>query len=136
MVLVDTNVLLDVLEEQPQWLAWSVGQMRNLSKAHALAINPIIYAELAATHSSSALLDQKIATMNLVYEYISREAAFLAGKAFVLYRKQGGTKTNVLADFFIGAHAQFLKCPLLTRDPTRYRTYFPSVRLITPLKSI
>jgi predicted nucleic acid-binding protein len=132
MVLVDTNVLLDVLEPNSPWLAWSVGQLRNLAKVHTLAINPTIYAELAPSHSSSALLDQKIATMNLAFEPIPRQAAFLAGKAFLLYRKQGGNKTSVLGDFFIGAHAQVLACPVLTRDSRRYRTYFSSVHLITP----
>jgi predicted nucleic acid-binding protein len=132
MVMVDTNVLLDILEPNSPWLAWSVGQMRNLAKIHPLVINPVIYAELAPSHSSLALLDQKIATMKLAYENIPREAAFLAGKAFLLYRKKGGTKTSVLGDFFIGAHAQFLACPVLTRDSSRYQTYFPSVQLITP----
>ncbi len=78
------------------------------------------------------MLDEKIATMNLVFEGISRQAAFLAGKAYVLYRRKGGTKTSVLADFFIGAHAAVLGCPLLTRDPRPYRTYFPSIDLIAP----
>jgi predicted nucleic acid-binding protein len=132
MVLVDTNVLVDVVEHDPQWWSWSVGQMRNLSLTHSLAINVIIYAELASTYSSSAILDQKIATMNLILENIPRTAAFLAGKAYLLYRRQSGTKSSVLSDFFIGAHAAVLGCPLLTRDTRRYSTYFPSVRLITP----
>ena len=132
MVLVDTNILLDILEPNSPWLAWSVGQMRNLAKVHTLVINSIVYAELAPSHSSPVLLDRKIASMALIYEDIPREAAFLAGKAFVLYRKQGGTKTSVLGDFFIGAHAQVLACPLLTRDSRRYATYFPTVPLITP----
>jgi hypothetical protein len=132
MVLVDTNVLVDVLERDPQWFDWSVGQMRLLSMTHPLAINAVIYAELASTYTSSAILDEKIATMNLIFENIPRNAAFLAGKAYVLYRRQHGTKSNVLPDFFIGAHAAVLGCPLLTRDRTRYEAYYPSVRLITP----
>jgi len=132
MVLVDTNVLVDVVENDPQWWSWSIGHMRNLSLSHSLAINAIIYAELASTYSSSAILDQKIATMNLIFEEIPRKAAFLAGKAFVLYRRQRGTKSNVLPDFFIGAHAAVLGCALLTRDTRRYSTYFPSVPLIAP----
>ena len=132
MVLVDTNILVDVVEQDPQWWTWSVGQMRHLSLTHSLAINVIIYAELASTYSSSAVLDQKIATMNLVIEDIPRTAAFLAGKAYLLYRRQGGTRTGVLPDFFIGAHAAVLGCPLLTRDTRHYATYFPGVRLITP----
>ena len=132
MVIVDANVLLDVLEGHPQWLQWSVGELRRLSKAHPLVINPIIYAELAPSHSSVALLDQKMATMNLAFEYIPREAAFLAGKAFLKYRKQGGRKTGVLPDFFIGAHAFVEEAYLLTRDARHYRTYFPTVKLVTP----
>jgi hypothetical protein len=132
MVLVDTNILVDVLERDPQWFDWSIAQMRSLSMTHRLAINAVIYAELAATHSSSAILDKKIATMNLVFENIPRNAAFLAGKTFVLYRRQRGTKSNVLPDFFIGAHAAVLGCPILTRDTRRYASYFPSVRLIAP----
>jgi predicted nucleic acid-binding protein len=132
MVLVDTNVLVDVLERDPQWFEWSIGQMRLLSMTHPLAINAVIYAELASTYTSSAILDEKIATMNLVFENIPRNAAFLAGKADVLYRRQHGTKSNVLPDFFIGAHAAVLGCPLLTRDRKRYEAYYPSVRLITP----
>ena len=132
MVLVDTNVLVDVLERDPQWWTWSISQMRRLSATDSLAINAVIYAELASTHTSSAVLDQKIATMNLVFENMPRSAAFLAGKAYVLYRRKGGTKTNVLADFFIGAHAAALGYPLLTRAIGRYQTYFPSVRLIHP----
>jgi predicted nucleic acid-binding protein len=132
MVLVDTNVLVDVVERDPHWWSWSISQMRNLSMTDVLAINAIIYAELASTYSSSALLDQKIATMELTFEDIPRNAAFLAGKAYALYRRQGGTRGNVLPDFFIGAHAAVLGCPLLTRDTRRYAAYFPSVRLIAP----
>jgi predicted nucleic acid-binding protein len=132
MVLVDSNVVVDVLERDPRWFAWSISQMRNLSIGHSLAINTIIYAELAATFTSSAVLDQKIATMNLAFEEIPRQAAFLAGKAYLLYRRQGGTKANVLPDFFIGAHAAVLGCPLLTRGTRRYATHFPTVRLIAP----
>jgi predicted nucleic acid-binding protein len=132
MVLVDTNVLVDVLERDPQWWKWSLGQMQTLSVAHLLAINAVIYAELAATHTSSADLDQKIATMNLMFEEIPRAAAFLAGKAFVLYRRRAGGKTGVLSDFFIGAHAAVLGCPILTRDTGKYSSYFPTVPLIAP----
>jgi predicted nucleic acid-binding protein len=132
MVLVDTNVLVDVLERDPQWWKWSLGQMQSLAAAHQLAINAVIYAELAATHTSAAILDQKITTMNLTFEEIPRSAAFLAGKAFVLYRRRAGGKTGVLSDFFIGAHAAVLGCSILTRDQGKYATYFPTVSLIAP----
>jgi predicted nucleic acid-binding protein len=132
MVLVDTNVLVDVVERDPLWFSWSISQLRNLSMTQPLAINAIIYAELAATYSSSAILDQKIATMNLVFKDIPHQAAFLAGKACVLNRRQHGTKSDVLSDFFIWAHAEALGCPLLTRDTRSYTRYFPMARLIAP----
>lgn len=132
MLLVDTNVLVDVLENDPEWSNWSVGQLRAQSKIHPLAINPIIYAELSLTFSKVETLDRMIETMGLVVKELPRPALFLAGKAFALYRRQGGKKTNVLADFFIGAHAAVLGCPLLTRDAQRYRHNFPGVELITP----
>lgn len=132
MLLVDTNVLVDVLEDDPTWADWSIGQLRAQSKIHPLLINPIVYAELSLTFSTVEALDQTIESMGLVIKELPRPALFLAGKAFVLYRRKGGKKSNVLADFFIGAHAAVLGCPLLTRDAQRYRSYFPSVELITP----
>jgi hypothetical protein len=132
MLLVDTNVLVDVLEDDPEWADWSISQLRAQSKVHPLAINPIIYAELSLTFSTVEALDQTISNLGLAMKELPRPALFLAGKAFVRYRRQGGKKHNVLADFFIGAHAAVLGCPLLTRDARRYQTYFPSVTLITP----
>lgn len=132
MLLVDTNVLVDVLEDDPRWADWSIGQLRAQSKIHPLLINPIIYAELSLTFSRVEALDQTIESMGLVLKELPRPALFLAGKAFALYRRKEGKKSNVLADFFIGAHAAVLGCPLLTRDAQRYRSYFPSIELITP----
>jgi predicted nucleic acid-binding protein len=132
MVLVDTNVLLDVLNCHPTWLDWSATQMINLAKAHPMIINPNIYAELSITFQSIAEVEESIANMDLTLEDIPREVAFLAGKAFIQYRRSGGSRTNVLPDFFIGAHAAVLEAALLTRDARRYKTYFPTVRLIKP----
>ncbi len=132
MLLVDTNVLVDVLEDDPRWADWSIDQLRAQSKIHLLLINPIIYAELSLTFSRVEALDKTIESMGLALKELPRPALFLAGKAFALYRRNGGKKSNVLADFFIGAHAAVLGCPLLTRDAQRYRSYFPSVELITP----
>jgi predicted nucleic acid-binding protein len=132
MLLVDTNVLIDVLEDDPQWADWSIAQLRAQSKIHPLAINPIVYAELSLTFSRVEALDEVVGNLGLKMLELPRPALFLAGKAFVQYRKQGGKANNVLADFFIGAHAAVLGCPLLTRDANRYATYFPSVRLIAP----
>lgn len=132
MLLVDTNVLIDVLGNDPEWADWSIEQLRAQSQVHPLAINPIIYAELSLTFSKVEALDKTIATLDLAFAELPRPALFLAGKAFAQYRERGGKANNVLADFFIGAHAAVLGCPLLTRDPRRYQTYFPSVTLITP----
>lgn len=132
MLLVDTNILIDVLEDDPEWADWSIAQLRAQSKVHPLTINPVIYAELSLTFSRVEALDKAIATLDLTVLELPRAALFLAGKAFVQYRRQGGKANNVLADFFIGAHAAVLGCPLLTRDAQRYQSYFPRVKLITP----
>ncbi|MBI5751831.1 MAG: PIN domain-containing protein [Hydrogenophilales bacterium] len=132
MLLVDTNVLVDVLEDDPQWAEWSLAQLRAQSQIHDLLINPVIYAELSLTFSKAEALDAAVDGMGLVLREINRPALFLAGKAFVRYRRKGGKKQNVLADFFIGAQAAVLGCTILTRDARRYQTYFPSVSLIVP----
>jgi predicted nucleic acid-binding protein len=132
MVLVDTNVILDIFDKDPIWAKWSTHQLTRLHKTEPLRINTIIYAELSGSFATPADLDSNLSALRLGVEYIPREAAFLAGKAFVRYRQQGGTRTNVLPDFFIGGHAEALKLPLVTRDARRYATYFPTVRLITP----
>jgi hypothetical protein len=103
-----------------------------MSLVDELAINPIVYAEISARFATSVALDQRLEDLGLIVLSIPRRAAFLAGKAFVQYRRLGGTKGNVLPDFFIGAHASVLGCPLLTRDTQRYAAYFPSVHLIAP----
>lgn len=132
MLLVDTNVLIDVLEDDPVWADWSIQQLRAQSRIHELVINPIIYAELSQTFSTFEGLDDVVSQLGLRMQEMPRPALFLAGKAFTRYRRLGGGKNNVLADFFIGAHAAVKKLPLLTRDAKRYRSYFPSVELIVP----
>ena len=132
MVLVDTNILLDVVIPNPNWLNWSATQLFHLGKIHSLVINPIVYAEVSVTFSSVERVEANLASLGLVLRDIPREVSFLAGKAFALYRRNGGTRTSVLPDFFIGAHAAFLTASLLTRDPQKFKTYFPGVHLITP----
>ena len=132
MLLVDTNVLVDVLEDDPEWADWLVGQLRAQSKIHKLAINPIIHAELSTVFSTVEMLDGTVANLGLAMIEIPRPALFLAGKAFLRYRRRGGSKTNVLGDFFIGAHAAVSGFPILTRDTRRYSAYFADVRLIAP----
>jgi predicted nucleic acid-binding protein len=131
-MLVDTNVLVDLLQNDPDWVDWSIAQLRAQSQIHRLIINPIIYAELSLTFSSVEALDRVLAGMVLPVVEVPKPALFLAGKAFVQYRRRGGQKSNVLADLFIGAHAAVARLPVLTRDAQRYQSYFPSVRLVTP----
>ncbi len=131
-MLVDTNVLIDVLENDPDWADWSVGQLRAQSRVYQLIINPIIYSELSLTFSTVEALDQVLDDMKLPVVEIPKPALFLAGKAFVQHRRNQGTKSHVLPDFFIGAHAAVSALPVLTRDTRRYKTYFSSIRLVTP----
>jgi predicted nucleic acid-binding protein len=132
MILLDANVLLDIWDDDPVWYTWSSEQFRRLSFIDELTINPIVYAEISARFPTSAALDEKLENLGVIVIGIPRRAAFLAGKAFVQYRRQGGTRGNVLPDFFVGAHATALGCALLTRDTRRYTAYFPTVPLITP----
>lgn len=129
-ILVDTNVVVDVLHGDPVWVVWANAQLKRYSTE--LWINPIIYAELCYRATSSEEVDQVMVDMGLNYEELTRPALFLAAKAYQVYRQRGGTKTTPLPDFFIGAHAEASGIPILTRDPSRYKTYFPSVPLICP----
>jgi predicted nucleic acid-binding protein len=132
VLLVDTNVLIDVLEDDPQWADWSVRQLNAQAQVHELVINPVIYAELSLAFDSVPALDGAIDGMGLAVREVPRPALFLAGRAFLKYRRDGGGKSNVLADFFIGAHAAVSGCGVLTRDARRYRSYFPTVTVIAP----
>jgi predicted nucleic acid-binding protein len=131
-MLVDTNVLVDVLGNDPEWADGSVAQLRAQAQIHRLVINPVIYAELSLAFSTVEALDEALGSLQIPVIELPKPALFLAGKAFVQYRRQGGTKTNVLADFFIGAHAAVAGLPVLTRDVRRYESYFPTVKLIAP----
>jgi predicted nucleic acid-binding protein len=135
MLLIDTNVLIDVLEDDPQWADWSIHLLRTQSQVHPLVINPVIYAELSLAFSTYEALDAVLSKLGLVMHDVPRPALFLAGKAFARYRSAGGSKTGVLPDFLIGAHAAVQSWPLLTRDARRYRSYFPGLKLITPEKN-
>ena len=132
MLLVDTNVLVDVLQDDPQWADWSIGQLRAQAQIHELVINPVVYAELSLSFATLEALDAVVAKMELTLHEIPRPALFLAGKAFAQYRRRGGGRAQVLPDFFIGAHAAVQGWPLLTRDAGRFRTYFPSLRVLAP----
>jgi len=132
MILVDSNIVLDIWDSDPVWAKWSRNQLEALALLHEIAINPIVYAEIAARYSTQDKLDEAIAILGFSFLPLPREAAFLASRAFAQYRQLGGSRTGVLPDFFIGAHAEALGCALLTRDVRRYRTYFPNMPLITP----
>lgn len=132
MVLVDTNVLLDVLQDDPQWADWSQGQLEAASLTDPLVINPIIYSELSMAFERIEELETTLTETSVALEEVPREALFLAGKAFLMYRRRQGTKMGVLPDFYIGAHAAVAGYAILTRDAGRYRSYFPTVRLIVP----
>ena len=132
MILADTNVLLDVFEDDAEWSDWSQDQLDSAGATDALAINPVIYSELSIGFARIEELEAVIKEASLAIEDIPREALFLAGKAFFQYRRSRGTKRGVLPDFYVGAHAAVMRWPLLTRDVARYRTYFPTVSLIAP----
>lgn len=132
MVIVDTNVLLDVVDDDPDWADWSQQQLRGQSQVHELLINPVIYTELSMSYRDIAALDRMVEQLRLKFVEIPKPALFLAGKAFLKYRQAGGSRPAVLPDFFIGAHAAVLDCAILTRDERRYRNYYPRVPLIIP----
>src|SRR5215469_6387534 len=131
-VLVDANVLLDVMTEDTRWLAWSAAAIERAADRNRLVINPVIYAEVSIRYTRIEDLDAALPKTMLDREPIPYEAAFLAGKSFLAYRRQGGAKQSPLPDFFIGAHAAIAGYKLLTRDAARYRSYFPRLSLIAP----
>ena len=134
-VLVDSNVMLDVFLNDPNWADGSEGVLEELSAANRLFINPMIYAELSIGFERIEELESALRPTGLILLDIPKEALFLAGKVFLRYRKRRGTRRFPLSDFFIGAHAAVMELALLTRDARRYRSYFPSVRLISPGRS-
>lgn len=131
-VLVDSNVLLDVLTEDEKWFAWSAAQISQCAEQAALCINPIIYSEISIGFTLIEDLEAVLPGDAFVRLHIPYEASFLAGKCFMRYRRAGGLKRSPLPDFLIGAHAAVAKMTLLTRDSSRYRTYFPGLALICP----
>ena len=132
MLLVDSNVLFDLFTEDPVWGDWSKSQLRAQSRIHKLAINPVIYAEVSVAFESPADFDERLGELDITLLEIPRPALFLAARAHVAYRRQGGVRAKILADFFIGAHAETTEMPVLTRDGERYRSYFPRVSVVSP----
>jgi len=129
-ILVDTNVLIDIAYRDPEWKGWSHAQLA--SRAGELVINPVIFAEFSYRYQSLEAVERALDPAEFQREHIPWEAAFAAGQAFHVYRRRGGGRDKVLPDFLIGAHAAVRGYPILTRDPTGYRTYFPTVDVIAP----
>ncbi len=130
-VLVDTNVIIDVLTDDPRWAEWSIAQLENYSDS-GLVINPVVYAELCFGCPSTEFVDDVVRKLGLTYQEIPRQGLFRAAKAFGRYRARRGTKDSPLPDFFIGGHAEAAGISLITRDTNRMDTYFPGVKLICP----
>jgi predicted nucleic acid-binding protein len=131
-LLVDSNVILDIFLDDPTWVEWSEENLNRYGASHELFINPIVYTELSIGFNRIEELEEAIERAGFQMLEIPKEALFLAGKVFLQYRRNKGTKSSPLPDFFIGAHAAVLNVALITRDVARYRTYFPTVNLITP----
>jgi hypothetical protein len=131
-VLVDSNVLLDIATGDPAWSAWSAEALARAAERYALVINPIVYAEVSIGYDKIEMLEGALPVALYRREPLPWEAGFLAGKCFLAYRRRGGKGRSPLPEFYIGAHAAVRGFALLTRDASRYRTYFPKVPLITP----
>lgn len=131
-VLVDSDVILDVATGDPRWSAWSGGALATAAGASVLVINPLVYAEVSIGFARVEEVEDALPHHLFRRDRLPWEAAFLAGKRFLDYRRRGGTRTSPLPDFYIGAHAVVAGFALLTRDATRYRTHFPRLRVIAP----
>lgn len=130
--LVDSNVLLDIVTEDAEWFDWSAAALAAAADSGVLFINPVIYAEVAAGFERIEELDAALPALYYRRVPLPWDSAFLAGQCFVKYRRRGGARRSPLPDFYIGAHAATAGLTLLTRDPRRYRNYFPTLRLIAP----
>ncbi len=128
--LVDTNVLLDIITGDPTWCAWSENALREAAERSTLAINPIVFAEVSMKFNR--IEDADAALVDFVRDPLPYEAGFLAGKAFLAYKKRGGARRSPMPDFYVGAHAVVGRMDLLTRDAARYRTYFPALTIHAP----
>lgn len=133
ITLVDSNVILDLVTDDPKWGRWSADALSRAADESTLAINPLIYAEVSIGFATIEELEEVLPPQAFVRLELPYEAAFLAGKAFLAYKRRGGSKPTPLADFYIGAHAAVAGLRLLSRDSRRYRTYFPKLNLITPV---
>jgi hypothetical protein len=131
--LVDANVLLDIITEDPVWQSWSETALREVSERATLAINPIIFAEVSLKFTR--IEDADAALADFMREPLPYEAGFLAGKAFLAHKRRGGTRRSPMPDFYVGAHAVVSRMELVTRDAARYRTYFPGLKIMSPRRA-
>ncbi len=131
-ILVDSNVILDIFNIDTNWFEWSSSQIEILADTATFYINPIIYSEISVSFSKIEELEGALPNDLFTFIDLPRQALFLAGKTFLTYKRNGGKRNSTLPDFFIGAHAVIENMALLTRDVARYKTYFPSLQLITP----
>ena len=132
VILVDSCVITDLADPESAWFEWSTETLEQLDQNHTLVINPIVYAECSIGYERIEEVEALFEHLGFAMKPIPREALFLAGKAFLQYRKRKGQKGNVLPDFFIGAHAAISGFQMITRDRGRFGTYFPTVALIMP----
>ena len=132
MFLVDTNVLIDLANPHAEWREWSAQALGDAMRAGPVSINPIIYAELSIAYDAIEILDEALDGLGVLRLALPYEAGFLAGRAFLAYRRAGGLRTSPLPDFYVGAHAAVESLDVITRDPRRIRTYFPGVKLVSP----
>ena len=131
-VLVDTNIIIDLLTDDPTWADWSLEQLERCESG-GLVINPVIYAELCFGFPTTEAVDELVRQYDLAWREVHRFGLFKAAKAFQAYKKRGGSRTFILPDFFVGGHAEAAELAVLTRDVKRFRTYFPDVRLLAPI---
>ena len=131
-ILIDSSILIDIFTDDPEWATWSRNQLTELSGKARLFINPIVYAELSIGFKRIEELEECLAILPIEYKEVPKEALFLAGKAFLRYRKAGGNKASPLPDFFVGAHAAIKDWSVITRDNKRMAYYFPSLEIVYP----
>jgi predicted nucleic acid-binding protein len=131
-VIVDSNVILDIFTEDRRWLSWSSNALERIANESRIVINPVIYGEVSIRFERIEELDEALPSAIFEREDVPYEAASLAGKAYLAFRRQAGTKSSLLPDFYVGAHAAIRSYRVLTRDVARYRTYFPKLVLIAP----
>jgi len=132
VILIDSCIVTDLADPESVWFEWSASTLERLDQYNTMVINPIIYAECSVGFARIEEVEALFETLGFAMKPIPREALFLAGKAFLQYKRRKGEKSNVLPDFFIGAHAAVSGYPLISRDKGRFSTYFPGVELIIP----